>query len=83
MQQIVSITSKNQITLPVKITRLLNINRGDRLVIKVESGRIIMEKAQQLLDDLAGSLYLPKKYRNKSLSYIVKEAKKEYFTSKK
>jgi len=83
MQQIVRITSKNQITLPIKMTRLLDLNQGDRLIIKVKSGKITIEKAQQLLNNLAGSLTLPKKYKDKSLNLIIKEARREYFASQK
>jgi AbrB family looped-hinge helix DNA binding protein len=83
MLQTVRITSKRQITIPVKIFNQLDLNKGDRLIVEVDSNRIIFQKAQQLLDELAGSLGIPQRYKNKSLDFIIREAKKEYFIAKK
>lgn len=83
MQQIVSITSKNQVTIPSTIVKLLNISKGDKLLIKTDSQKIIIEKPLKLLNEIAGMVKIPTKYKNKSLSFIIKEAKKEYFSFKK
>jgi len=42
-----------------------------------------MEKSQKLLDEIAGSLYLPKKYKDKTLDFIIRDSKQEYFSTKK
>jgi AbrB family looped-hinge helix DNA binding protein len=83
MLQTVRITSKRQITIPARIFNLLGLNEGDKLIVEVDSNKIIMQKAQLLLDELAGSLKTPQRYKNKSLDFIIREAKKEYFASKK
>lgn len=83
MLQTVRITSKRQITIPVKIFNQLGLNQGDKLIVEVDSNKIIMQKAQRLLDELAGSLKVPARYRNKPIDFIIKETKKEYFASKK
>jgi AbrB family looped-hinge helix DNA binding protein len=83
MLQTVRITSKRQITIPVKIFKRLKLNKGDRLSIEIESNKMVMQKAQVILDNLAGSVKLPNKYKNKPIDYIIRESKKEYFRSKK
>jgi AbrB family looped-hinge helix DNA binding protein len=83
MLQTARITSKRQITIPALIFKKLNLQEGDSLLVEVENKRIVMSKSQQLLDDLAGSVSIPGRYRGKSLDSIIKQAKKEYFFSKK
>lgn len=83
MLQTVRITSKRQITIPSKIFSQLNLNEGDRLIVEADSKRIVMKKTQQVLDEVAGFLNIPKKFKKKSLDFIIREAKKEYFISKK
>jgi hypothetical protein len=38
---------------------------------------------KKILDEVAGSIKIPKNYKNKSISFIIKDSKKKYFTSKK
>lgn len=83
MLRIVTITSKRQITIPAKIFDRLQLKEGDKLIAEVDSNKITLQKAQQVLDELAGSLRIPRRYKNKSLNFIIKEAKKEYFSTKK
>lgn len=83
MLQTVRISSKRQITIPVVIFNQLGLSQGDELVVKIDQNRIIMEKAELLLRDLAGSLKVPKQYKNKPIDFIIREAKKEYFAKKK
>lgn len=79
----VRITSKRQITIPVKIFNYLNLNKGDNLLIDIKDNKIIMEKSEDLLNKLAGSVKVPRKYKNKSIDFIIREAKKDYFNKKK
>jgi AbrB family looped-hinge helix DNA binding protein len=83
MFQSVRITSKRQITIPVNIFNYLGLKTGDKLVVNINNEKIIMEKQEKILDQLAGSLKLPKKYKNKPVEQIVADAKREYFKSKK
>lgn len=82
MLQTVRITSKRQITIPVKIFRQLNLNEGDNLLVEVNANMMVIKKAQSLLDELAGSVKIPKKYLNKSIDFIIKETKRKYFARK-
>jgi AbrB family looped-hinge helix DNA binding protein len=85
MFKTVRITSKRQISIPVNVFNSLGLKKGDSLLINVDfdNERIIMEKQEKILNQLAGSLKLPKKYKNKSLEQIVFDAKRNYFGSKK
>ncbi len=83
MLQTVKISSKRQITIPVIIFNSLGLNEGDRLVVNIDEGKIIMEKSQKILDEIAGSLTLPKKYKNKPLDFIIRDSRREYFAVKK
>jgi len=85
MFQTVRITSKRQISIPVNVFNHLGLKTGDNLLINVDfdNERIIMEKQEKILNQLAGFLKLPKKYKNKSLEQIISDAKREYFGLKK
>jgi AbrB family looped-hinge helix DNA binding protein len=85
MFKTVRITSKRQISIPVNVFNSLGLKKGDNLLINVDfdNERIIMEKQEKILNQLAGSLKLPKKYKNKSLEQIISDAKRNYFGSKK
>lgn len=83
MIKTVRISSKRQITIPAKLFEALNLREGDRLSVQVVNNKLIMQKSQALLDDLAGSLELPEEYKNRSLDFIIRDAKKEYFKRKK
>jgi len=79
MLQTVKISSKRQITIPVDIFNYLALNEGDRLIVNIDEGKIVMEKSQKILDEMAGSLYLPKKYKDKPLEAVNQEIR--IFTS--
>lgn len=82
MLQTVRITDKRQITIPSKIFSRLSLNRGDRLSVEIQDNRLILQKSQMLLDTIAGILKKPKKYENRSLDFIIKDAKRTYFQKK-
>jgi AbrB family looped-hinge helix DNA binding protein len=50
----VSVSKKGQITIPAKIRRKLKIEKGTKLTIIEETGKIVMEKQLSFLD-LIGS----------------------------
>lgn len=83
MLQTVSISSKRQITIPAKIYNHFGLSRGLKLIITIDSDKIILQKAQALLDEVAGTIKLPKRFKNKPLESVVNEAKTEYFYRKK
>lgn len=82
MVETTKVTSKRQITIPVKLFKELGLKEGDELILRIENNQIILQKAQDQLDSIAGSLPLPSKYQGIPLEMIIREAKSEYFTSK-
>ena len=83
MNYAITVTSKNQITIPTKIAKSLNIVPGDKLIAQSDGTLIKLQKAQSLLDSIAGSVEVPKAYRSKKVDFIIRDAKREFFKNKK
>lgn len=81
MLQTVRITSKRQITIPALVYNKLRLKKGQRLIVQEKENKIIMEPEEALVEELAGSLSLPKRFQGKSIQQIIKQAKTEYFSS--
>lgn len=80
MLQTVSVTSKRQITIPAAIYSKLRLEKGQRLIVFTEKDRIVMEPAEFLIEKLAGSVSVPKRFKGKTLEQVIQEAKQEYFS---
>lgn len=77
MQAILTLTSKNQLTLPVSIVSLLGLTKGSKLWTSVKDNTVILEKAEDGWDNLQGILVnhpLSKKY---STLQVIEMAKKK------
>jgi len=88
MQQIVSITSQGQITIPASIRRLLGLDKYSKAVVKTEDKKIVVEPVPDLLK--MGGFLKSKTAKNKSIQDIIKveeqaveKAVVNKFTSKK
>lgn len=79
MNYIATLTSKRQLTLPSKLTRKLNLEPGEKIAIKEENGHLVMTPTVRLVEELAGSLKLPSKFKGLDTEQIIEKAKKEYF----
>lgn len=42
--QIIKISSKRQLTLPAKVCRILNLEKGDRLLLEVKENRLVLTR---------------------------------------
>lgn len=82
MAQVATLTSKRQLTIPAEIFRRLGLYAGQKLIVQEEEGEITLTPALNLVEDLAGSVKIPKKYRGLSADEIIAQAKKEYFSKK-
>ncbi len=82
MSQLGTITSKNQITLPVKLVKKLNLKPGEKIVFSEENGKLVLTPAERLVEELAGSVPVPKKWQGKDINEIIDLAKDEYFRKK-
>ncbi len=83
MQQIATITSKRQLTIPALLFEQLGLQTTKKVLVRAIGNQLIIEPAISLVESLAGSLRVPKRYRGKSEDEIIKIAKHEYFKKKK
>lgn len=81
MQQ-VTITSKLQLTIPSKIAKRIGLRRGDKIEVSEVHGKIILTPLRQLVEELAGSISVPEKWKGRDIDDIIGEAKDEYFRSR-
>lgn len=76
MNTVLTLTSKNQLTLPVSIVSLLGLSKGSKLWTKVEKKSILLEKVEDSWDDLQGTLRDTPKTKGKTVVQIIEMAKK-------
>ena len=79
MSQMATITSKKQLTLPAALFREAGFRVGQKVIVSEENGRLLLTPAELLVEELAGSVPVPKKWKGKSLKWIKDQAIKEYF----
>lgn len=83
MNQVATITSKKQLTIPAAIFNKIGLKIGQRVLISEDRGHLFITPTEKLVEDLAGVLALPKKWKNKNLNQIIEDAKKKYFKDHK
>lgn len=79
MKYIATITSKRQFTIPADIFSKLNLREGEKMLILPEGDSLKITPVLRLVNKLAGSVEIPKRYRNLSPDKIVAKAKIEHF----
>lgn len=82
MTQSATITSKKQLTLPTKLFEKAGLRIGQKVLISEEGGRLIITPSERLVEELAGSVPVPKRWKGKDINTIIEEAKNEYFKEK-
>ena len=82
MMKIARITDKRQITIPALIYRSLDLEKGDQLVVEKRGQSIILSPAENLVEQLAGSVKVPKQFKGKNVGLMIKKARKNYFKEK-
>lgn len=83
MPQLVTITSKRQLTIPVELFRKLNLTEGQQLVAYREDQAIKLEPATVLVEQMAGSIKIPARFKRQSLDKIINRVKQERFKKNK
>lgn len=83
MNAIATITSKKQLTLPSKIFEKAGLKEGEKVIVSEENGRLIITPAEKLVEELAGSVSIPKHLRGKNLDQVIEQAKEAYFKTHK
>lgn len=82
MQQIATITGKMQLTVPARMARKIGLKTGDKVIVSDSRGKIAITPARSLIEELAGSLPLPKKWQRRTIEQIIEDAKSEHFRKK-
>lgn len=82
MSQMATITSKKQFTIPAVLFRKAGLSIGQKIVVSEENGRLILTPAEKLVEELAGSVPMLKKWKGKNIDWITEQAKNEYFEEK-
>ena len=80
MSEVIKVTSKGQITLPVEIRRMLDIDRDGYLIVDSIGDFIIMKKADMRMDEinkLLSRAAKKKKITRKDIKEAILKARKE------
>lgn len=80
MTYVATITSKNQLTLPARLFVETGLRRGQKVIVSEEDGKIILTPAEKLVEELAGSVPVPKEWKGKGIDQIIEESREEYFS---
>ena len=72
-----TISAKNQITIPVFLLQLLNISRGDKLLLEVADKQLLVKPAgKSIIDSLVGSLKVSAELKNIPFEKVLNKTKK-------
>lgn len=82
MNQLATITSKKQLTLPAELFRKVGFKVGEKVIVSEENGSLKITSAEKLVEELAGSIPMPKAWKGKNIDQIIEEARDEYFKKK-
>ena len=77
----ITITSKNQITIPKYIVDELNAEMGDKLIVSLKDNLITLRPIKSVMDDLYGSLSIPKHLKGKDIDEVINESKLKRFST--
>lgn len=82
MNQLATITSKQQLTIPVGLFRKAGLRIGQKVIVSEENGRLVLTPTEMLVEELAGSIPMLKEWEDKDIDQIIEEARDEYFKEK-
>lgn len=82
LHDMATITSKRQLTIPAKIFRKLGLQEGEKVRVSEEDGSIKITSYLKLLDKLAGSVKVPRRFKGLTIDQMIEKARKEHFSKK-
>lgn len=82
MPQMATITSKKQLTIPAHLFYEAGLYIGQKVIVTEENGSLNITPAEKLVEELAGSVPMPKKWKGKNINLIIEQARDEYFQEK-
>lgn len=78
MNNLSSVTTKGQVTIPVSMRKRLNISKGSKVIFSREKARITITKAPNFFD-LKGSIQSDKRFSESTIDATLrKNIKKNY-----
>ena len=81
MLQTVSLSSKNQVTIPSVFAKALNLKRGQRLVVELQGNSLVFTPPEELVLRLSGIIQSKKPISNEELERIIEKAKDQNFST--
>lgn len=61
----------------------MGLKIGQKVLVSEDNGNLLITPAEKLVEELAGILTMPQKWKNKNLDQIIEDSKKEYFINHK
>ena len=83
MPYLATITSKRQLTVPIDLFKKLGFSKGDKLLLQEDKGGLLVRKSDLLVDQLAASVSVLKRFIRLSPDKAILIAKKRRFNKKK
>jgi len=77
-----TITSKRQLTIPVKMYEKLNLTKGERVIVEDMEDGLMIRKAKEVIKKLSGSVNIPKNLQKIDIDQAITQAKKARFSGK-
>lgn len=78
MNQIATITSKRQLTIPSQLFRAMGLKEGQKVVLSHQDDVLVLKPVLYTIDKLAGSVVIPKHYQSLEIDEMIRRAKNEY-----
>lgn len=82
MSELATISSKRQLTIPATIFKQAKLKEGQRVLVSLEKGDLKITPAVNLVEELAGSIEVPQRFKKLSIKQMIQKAKKEHFGHK-
>ena len=82
MNQLATITSKKQLTLPAQVFKKAGLKIGQKVIVSEENGDILITPVEKFVKDLAGSVKVPSRLKGKDIDAVIEESKIKYFQNK-
>ena len=80
MTALMTITSKGQVTFPKSLLQLVGAKRGDKLLARVDRGKVIIEPMGGSILDLVGKLPPLKLPQGKTVTQLINQARDDLLT---
>lgn len=77
-----TVTSKRQVTIPIKLFEELGLKKGDTLIFEKDDTGMKVTSELALIERLAGSIEVPDHLKGVDIEEAIKQGKEQYFRDK-